>query len=185
MSLFSTITHPETSGLNRVSPRGVGAFALILAAGMALGYAISVIDLTAETDGAAVESLTHAEYLRSHAEFLRLNTTDLEWMEPMIPDVAVAQTQPVEVDPFTWANVGSYTALNQPWQVAAEFTRVNTSLPVYGPYDKAEAARFDRFVAINTTDYQALNQAWHVDPRFLELNTNLGTTYTEPASGPR
>ena len=178
MSLFSTITHPETSGLNRVSPRGVGAFALILAAGMALGYAISVIDLTAETDGAAVESL-------SHAEFLRLNTTDLEWMEPMVPDVAVAQTQPVEVDPFTWANVGSYTALNQPWQVESSFTEMNTQLPVYGP----QADNASPFVWANVGSYAALIDGWErahaVAPGFVELNTSLGSTYVEPKSGPR
>lgn len=177
MSLFSTITHGEAPALRGISPRRIGMAGLVLVAGMALGYAISNIDLADEPEA------TPAAQAMSHGEFLELNTTAL-WWEPIVPGQTLSRSK-AKVDPFIKANVGSYTALNEPWQVAAEFTRVNTELPVYGPYDQAEAARFDRFVAINTSAYEALNQAWHVDSGFLELNTNLGTIYTEPTSGPR
>ncbi|MEA1902618.1 MAG: hypothetical protein U9N56_03740 [Actinomycetota bacterium] len=187
MSLFSTITHPEAPGLRGVSPRGIGTMVLVLAVGMGLGFVVSNIDTTAETDTAAVATGL------SHAEFLRLNITDLEWMKPAVPAVPRIEPQP-RVDRFIEANIDSYGWLNQ---IVAErhavepaFEAVNTNLGVYGPYDMDLANRLAPFIAVNIGSYGALIEGWEqaheVDPGFIELNTiALEYPYTEPTSGPR
>jgi hypothetical protein len=181
MTLFSTITHGEAPQLRSVSPRGLGTFALILIIGVALGYALSTLDLGAESSQAPVATL-------DHAAFLQVNTADLEWLEPIIPEVATSRAD-YEVDPFIRANVSSYAALNEPWKVDETFTKVNTDLGVFGPYDAAEAARLRPFVATNVDSYdglvKALEERHSVDPAFMAVNTELPSTYVEPESGPR
>lgn len=181
MSLFSTITHGEVSPLKGVSPRGVGVVALILAIGMAVGYAAANIDLTAETPQTQVAG-------PDHGAFLELNTADLEWLKPMLPAKAQARAA-AKVDQFVWANVDSYAALNEPWSVESAFTKANTDLGVFGPYDPVEAERLLPFITVNVAAYDSLTGIWEeahtVDPTFVELNTNLPQTYVEPQSGPR
>lgn len=181
MSLFSTITHGEAPQLRRISPRGLGAFALIFVVGVALGYAVSNIELGAQSTQTPVATL-------DHAAFLEVNTADLEWLEPMVPEAAASRTTP-EVDSFMWANIGSFEALNGSWSVDEAFTRVNSDLGVFGPYDTAQAERLHPFIAANVGSYdgliQILEQRYSVDPAFLAVNTELPRTYVEPQSGPR
>lgn len=181
MTLFSTIAHGEAPRIREVSPRGLGAFALILIVGLALGYALSTIDFGAESTRTQVATL-------DHAAFLEVNTADLDWLAPIIPEVASIRAEP-EVDSFIWSNVGSYVALNEPWNVDAPFTKVNTDLGVFGPYDAVEAARLGPFMAANVASYDGLVQIQEerhvVDPAFAAVNTEMPPTYVEPESGPR
>ena len=182
MSLFSTIAHPETPGLKGVSARGIGILALVLAAGMGLGYTVSNIDTTAgTTPDVQVGGL-------DHGEFLRINTEAMEWMVPMVPVIPRLQTAPA-VDPFLEWNVGSYAALNQIWEVDTAFTKANTDLPVFGPHETAQAEQLQRFIDINVGAYNGLNQAWTVNPGFVEINTTgleyQTGGYSDQPGGPR
>lgn len=181
MSLFSTITHGETPLLKGVSPRGVGAFALVLVIGMALGYAFSTIDFGAESVQTPVAGL-------DHGRFLEVNTIDLEWLEPVAVGASTSRAVS-EVDPFIWANVGSYGALNAPWTVDEAFAKANLELPLFGPYDTAQTERLSEFTAVNVASYEGLIQIWEdqhtAGPGFVAVNTELPETYVEPKSGPR
>lgn len=181
MTLFSTIAHGEAPRIRGVSPRGLGAFALVLIVGMALGYALSAVEFGAESTQTAVAGA-------DHAAFLQVNTTDLEWLEPIIPEAAQT-TGRLEVDPFIQANVSSYAALNEPWNVDETFTKVNAELGMFGPYDAVEAASLRSFVAANVDSYdglvQALEERYSVDSAFMVVNTEMPLTYVEPVSGPR
>ena len=168
MLSLSTITHGKAprvigvrSGVRRATARRLEGIAVILIIGMALGYAVSTVDFTTESSRPAVAAM-------SHEEFLTLNTTELNWLLPTAAEAAVASipapARVAEVDPFTWVNVGSYAALNQPWEL--------------GAFLEANVASYDGLIRI-------FEERHAVDPTFLAINTQLPSTYVEPAAGPR
>lgn len=156
----NTIAHHEASRLGGVSPRWIGGLVLVLALGLGLGYLISHIDTGEESAMATISENMGFE------EFVRLNTTDLDYL-------VVERGVVAAVDPFTEMNVNSYDGLIEgvlaPKAIAPGFWEMNTDLN-YQPVQlsESEAAEAEaRFWEMNVTSYEYPLQ------------------YSEPASGPR
>lgn len=108
MSLFSTIAHHDTPRLRSVSPRGLGLAVVALVLGAALGFVVS--DNRTNPIEGSMTATPMTAVAQSHGDFLRLNTTDLGWMRPIVPAISTVASV-ARVDPFVYANVGSFADL--------------------------------------------------------------------------
>ena len=189
MSLFSTIAHHETPQMRHVSRRGI-EIAIVIAAVMA-GIMFLVSENWPTSEEAIVEPT--AETGLAYSDFVRLNTTDLEY--PAATGGALAgTTAAAAVDPFTVANVESYAWLNNVYEerYGAGFAEMNI-----GSYDWLNEIRAMNssvnpgFINMNVDSYDWLNAvataapaAYVVDPGFLAMNVDsyegLTPTYTAP-----
>lgn len=108
MSQFSTISHHETPQLSHFLRRGIEIAVAIVALGAALVFVISQNEPAADQAQAPVTAATGM----AAEDFLRINTIDLEYLSQAISDLP-GTASPVTVDPFEYANVGSYDWLNR------------------------------------------------------------------------
>ena len=139
MSLFSTIAHDEAPTSKRITVRGIGMAVVTLVLGAAIGFVVSENRTTNDqvSQPAAAAGL-------AHGEFLRLNTTDLEYLTPMVsalPSTAVAG----RVDSFQYANIGSFDGLTGVYEtrhlVDAAFHRGRNWTGRASPRDGASGGR--------------------------------------------
>jgi hypothetical protein len=124
MSHFSTITHHETPQLRHVSRGGIEIAVAIVALGAALVFVISQNEPTADQAQAPAAAATGL----AAEDFLRLNTIDLEYLSPAISDLP-GTASAATVDPFEYANIGSYEGLNRVhearYAVDPDFMKIN------------------------------------------------------------
>ena len=185
MSLFSTIAHDEATQLRGISPRGIGMAVVTLAVGAVIGFVVSENRTT--TDQASQPATATAGL--AHGDFLRLNTTDLEFPTPMVPalpNTALA----VKVDPFEYANVGSFDGLigvyEESHRVDAAFEDTNVA-----SYEnlKPMAPGLASFINANVDSYDGLIRIWEenhtVAPGFVDMNVAPTQEWTQQPSGPR
>jgi hypothetical protein len=102
MSLLNTIAHPKTTG-TKISVRGT-IMVLVLGAWIAIGSAVAgpgAVDDANPTDMVAGRL--------AHEDFLRLNTTELEYLAPSL-EVDVIESEP-QVDPFIYLNTTALEGL--------------------------------------------------------------------------
>jgi len=102
MSLLNRIAHPRTAGTT-VSVRGA-IMVLVLGAGIALG---SVMTGPGAVDDANPTGMVARRL--AHEDFLRLNTTELEYLAPSSA-VEVIESEP-RVDPFIYLNTTALDGL--------------------------------------------------------------------------
>lgn len=108
MSLFSTIAHPGATRTKTFSVAGAAKVAVGLILGLAIGMVVSM-------DRSAVEGHEGATAVQSalgYHEFIRLNTTDLEYPSPA---VAAPEVRPqAVVDPFLYWNTTALDGIAPP-----------------------------------------------------------------------
>ncbi len=184
MSLFSTIAHEGIPSSRGITVRGIGMAVVTLALGAVIGFAVSenrtINDQVSQP--AAAASL-------AHGDFLRLNTTDLEYLTPMVPalpNTALA----VKVDPFEYVNVGSFDGLIGVYEtshlVDAAFADMNVaSYETLTPLVPGLAS----FIDVNVGSYDGLSRIWEenhtVAPGFVDINVTPTSEWTQRPSGPR
>lgn len=139
MSQFSTITHHETPQLRHVSRRGIEIAVAIVALGATLVFVISQNEPTADQAQAPVAAATGL----AAEDFLRINTIDLENLSQAISDQP-GTASAITVDPFEYANVGSYDWLisvaEERHAVDPDFMKVNV-----GSYDWLNRVHEERY----------------------------------------
>lgn len=123
MSLLNTIAVERTTPLRGFRLRGIGTMAAVLVLGVALGFALSSIDVPAEMAQASTGSL-------AHDEFLELNTSSYDGLVPAI--AVVATDSRIAIDPFVDMNTTSYdgvvvASVTNPQSVAGAFIDLNTT----------------------------------------------------------
>ena len=184
MSLFSTIAHEGIPSSRRITVRGIGMAVVTLALGAAIGLVVSENRTTTDqvSQPAAAAGL-------AHGEFLRLNTTDLEYLTPMVP--ALSSTAVAgKVDPFQYANVGSFDGLIGVYEerhlVDAAFADMNVaSYENLTPMVPGLAS----FIDANVGSYDGLSRIWEenhtVAPGFVDINVAPTPEWTQQPRGPR
>lgn len=105
MSLFSTIAHPDAAQARGSSVRGVG----LIAVGLVLGVAIGMVAAVSLEATNRPETVTATRGGPAHDEFIRLNTTDLEYLSPAVSG-EVVEAHPA-VDSFLYWNITAFEGL--------------------------------------------------------------------------
>ena len=123
MSLLNTIAIEGTTPHRGFRLKGIGTMVAVLALGVALGFALSSIDVPGETAQASSGSL-------GHVEFLELNTSSYDGLVPAAA-VVVADSR-IAIDPFMEMNTTSYDGLvpasaTNPQSVTGAFIDMNTT----------------------------------------------------------
>ena len=185
MSLFSTIAHEGIPSSRRITVRGIGMAVVTLVLGAVIGFVVSENRTT--TDQVSQPATATAGL--AHGEFLRLNTTDLEYLTPMVP--ALPST-PVagKVDPFQYVNVGSFDGLIGVYEerhlVDPAFADMNVS-----SYENLTpmVPGLASFIDANVGSYDGLSRIWEenhaVAPGFVDINVTPTSEWTQQPSGPR
>ena len=185
MSLFTTIAHPKTPRLRRISAREIGMALVALVLGATLGFLISENRITSDQTSQAATTAGDV----SHGNLLRLNTTALAWMTPQIT-VVPAVAPKVGATAFEYANIGSYTGLVDAYrgrhEVGAAFNEMNI-----GSYENLSSTftGLASFIDTNVGSFEPLNQIWEethaVDSHFITQNVESAGESTQQPSGPR
>ena len=183
MSQFSTIAHDEAPTSKRITVGGIGMAVVTLVLGAAIGFVVSENRTTNDqvSQPAAAAGL-------AHGEFLRLNTTDLEYLAPMVP--ALPSISVGKVDPFQYANIGSFDGLTGVYEtrhlVDAAFTDMNVaSYENLTPLVPGLAP----FIDANVGSYDGLSRIWEenhtIAPGFVDINVAPTLERTQQPAGPR
>ena len=104
----SSITAHETPQMRHVSRKWIEIAVAVVALGAAFVFVISQSDTAADQTDAPVAAATGL----ATEDFLRLNTTDLEYLSPAISDVPGTASAVAAESHFMTMNVGSYDGLN-------------------------------------------------------------------------
>ncbi len=143
MSHIGTITHhrvPHIKGpwLQRIAMLAVG-FALGAVAVLIVDSGGTEVDPAGPTAETATQQVANVTGM-AHDDFVRLNTTDLDWMSPQTQTYVV--TRPAAVDPFIHMNTTAYdglvpadsaTRIESQNTVDPDFLRWNTTSLEYPP----------------------------------------------------
>ena len=185
MSLFSTITHDEATQFTGIPAGRIGMAVVTLALGAAIGFVVSENWTT--TDQLSQPATATAGLV--DGDFLRLNTIDLEYLTPMVPAL-LDRALVVKVDPFEYANVGSFAGLigvfEKGHRVGAAFEEMNI-----GSYENLNpmVLGLASFIDFNVGSYDGLNRIWEdthtVAPGFVEMNIAPTQEWSQQSSGPR